>query len=364
MNMKTASKGVDLAGLDALADFGNMSIGNLIGGGHSAPTPAPEGKPRLISLTEIDEDPHQPRHEFSDDSMQEMEDSIRERGVKTPVSVRPNPDMPGRWILNYGARRLRGSRRAGKTTIPAFVDEGHDDFDQVIENLQREDLTAMELARFIARKVEEGFKKGVIAKSLGKSAAFVSRHLDLVDLPETLSMAYDAGICREVEALYLLVTHYEQWSTEIDALIDQGDFLSKSAVKAFLSGLSTVAPPVLSDASDAATVAAASTSETSDVGEQSSDAGIAAQSPAPGGVPTQSPSGADAVTASKPADPGRIRKPIVQVFHNDQGQQYGARLLLDRRVDAGLAAIKYDHDGSEVVVDAGLLTISAVVEGA
>ena len=120
-------------------------------------------------------------------------------------------------------------------------------------------------------------------------------------------------------------------------------------------------PPVISDASDAATVAAASTSESSEAGEKSADAGMAAQSPAPGGAST---SGADAVTASKPADPGRIRKPIVQVFHNDQGQQYGARLLLDRRVDAGLAAIKYDHDGSEVVVDAGLLTISAVVEGA
>ena len=359
MNMKTASKGVDLAGLDALADFGNMSIGNLIGGEHSAP--APEGKPRLIPLTEIDEDPHQPRHEFSDDSMQEMEDSIRERGVKTPVSVRPNPDMPGRWILNYGARRLRGSRRAGKITIPAFIDEGHDDFDQVIENLQREDLTAMELARFVARKVEEGFKKGAIAKLLGKPAAFVSRHLALLDLPEKLSMAYEAGICREVEALHLLATHYEQWSTEIDALIDHGEFLSKSVVRAFLSGLSAVVPPVISDASDAATVAAASTSETSEAGEKSADAGMAAQSPAPGGAST---SGADAVTASKPADPGRIRKPIVQVFHNDQGQQYGARLLLDRRVDAGLVAIKYDHDGSEVVVDAGLLTISAVVEGA
>ena len=359
MNMKTASKGVDLAGLDALADFGNMSIGNLIGGEHSAP--APEGKPRLIPLTEIDEDPHQPRHEFSDDSMQEMEDSIRERGVKTPVSVRPNPDMPGRWILNYGARRLRGSRRAGKITIPAFIDEGHDDFDQVIENLQREDLTAMELARFVARKVEEGFKKGAIAKLLGKPAAFVSRHLALLDLPEKLSMAYEAGICREVEALHLLATHYEQWSTEIDALIDHGEFLSKSVVRAFLSGLSAVVPPVISDASDAATVAAASTSESSEAGEKSADAGMAAQSPAPGGAST---SGADAVTASKPADPGRIRKPIVQVFHNDQGQQYGARLLLDRRVDAGLVAIKYDHDGSEVVVDAGLLTISAVVEGA
>lgn len=358
MATKTEKKGVDLGGLDALAGFGDMSIGGLIGGAHSAPAPIAEGKPRQIPLTEIDEDPNQPRHEFTDDSMQEMEDSIRERGVKTPVSVRPNPSQPGRWILNYGARRFRGSKRAGKLDIPAFIDEGHDDFDQVIENLQREDLTAMELARFIARKVEEGIKKGVIAKSLGKPAAFVSRHLALLDLPEKLSAAYENGICREVEALHLLATHYDQWGSEIDGLIDQGEFLSKSAVRAFLSGLSQTPPLVASEATTTPV------SVGSDVGANSGGSDATEQSPAPVDAQTPLDSGGKATPVLKPADPDRIKKPIVQVFYNDHGQQYGARLLLDRRIDAGLVAIKYDHDGSEEVVDAGMLTISAIVEGA
>ena len=61
---------------------------------------------------------------------------LRTRVVRQPISVRSHPVAVGRWILNFGARRLRASRLAGKTTIPAYVDDTSDSFDQVIENLQ------------------------------------------------------------------------------------------------------------------------------------------------------------------------------------------------------------------------------------
>lgn len=66
--------------------------------------------------------------EFPEDQMQKMAESIKERGVKTPISVKPHPTEQGKWLINYGARRFRASIMAGKDTIPAFVDNDHDDW--------------------------------------------------------------------------------------------------------------------------------------------------------------------------------------------------------------------------------------------
>ena len=68
------------------------------------------GTPMRIPLHAIDEDPDQPRQEFDDRSLAELAETIQERGVRQPVSVRPHPTQPGRWMLNFGARRLRASR--------------------------------------------------------------------------------------------------------------------------------------------------------------------------------------------------------------------------------------------------------------
>lgn len=137
-----------------------------------------------LALDLIDEDPHQPRSErnpgFSTTSLAEMAASIRLRGVKTPISVRENRNLPGRFIINHGARRFRASRLAGKKTIPAFVDNDYNEADQVVENLQRNELTAREIADYIGRELAKGMKKGEIAIANSKSPAFVTPACDLV----------------------------------------------------------------------------------------------------------------------------------------------------------------------------------------
>lgn len=112
-----------------------------------------------IGLAEIEEDPNQPRVEFNEESMLKMTNSIKERGVRQPVSVRVHPTKPKKWILNFGAQCYRGSIAAGLETIPAFIDDTNTDFDQVIENEQRENLKPMELALFIQRSLDDGVKK-------------------------------------------------------------------------------------------------------------------------------------------------------------------------------------------------------------
>ncbi|MDO8294413.1 MAG: ParB/RepB/Spo0J family partition protein [Gallionella sp.] len=177
----------------------------------------PTGKPLDIPLADIEEDPDQPRKEFTPEAMQEMTDSIRARGVKTPVSVRTHPTKPGKWMLNYGARRYRGSVAAGRASIPAFVDESHDDYDQVIENIQRDDLKPMELAFFIKKRLDAGDQKKAIAKNLGKDGAIITQHLALIDPPACIEDAYSNGKCVSPKTLYELRGLHEKFPEQVEA---------------------------------------------------------------------------------------------------------------------------------------------------
>lgn len=190
----------------------------------------PTGKPLEIPLADIEEDPDQPRKEFSAEAMQEMTDSVRARGVKTPVSVRSHPSKPGKWMLNYGARRYRGSLAAGRPTIPAFVDESHDDYDQVIENIQRDDLKPMELALFIQKRLNAGDQKKAIAKNLGKDGAIITQHLALIDPPACIEDAYSSGKCTSPKTLYELRGLHEKFPEQVEAWCAETSEITRKSV--------------------------------------------------------------------------------------------------------------------------------------
>ncbi len=197
------------------------------------------GKPLLLDIAMIDPDPNQPRQAdnpgFSQQSLKELADTIALRGVKMPISVRENPAKPGRYIINHGERRWRGSQVAGKTHIPAFIDNDYSDDDQVIENIQRNDLTAREVAVHIGRKLASGLTKSQIAKSLGKSPAFVTQHAALLDLPDCIADAFNQGLIRDVTVVNELVTAYKQDAGEVKKLLqeNEGEDITRSAVKVF-----------------------------------------------------------------------------------------------------------------------------------
>ena len=162
------------------------------------------GTPLLLAVRAIDEDPLQPRREFDQEALQQLADSIAERGVLQAVSVRRHPEQIDRWILNFGARRLRASRLAGKSDIPAFVNETADSYDQVIENEQREGLKPLELALFVQRRLAAGESQVEIARKLGKSPPFVTYATALIDAPDWLMSLYRGGRCRGLRELYEL----------------------------------------------------------------------------------------------------------------------------------------------------------------
>ena len=140
-----------------------------------------------LEIDLIDEDPEQPRTEnndgFSEESLNGLAETIKSRGLKTPISVRKNGN---RYIINHGARRYRACKILGLTTIKAIIDNDYYKVDQVIENIQRNDLSAKEIADFIAGELDKGVKQVEIAQMLGKSKSYVSQYASLRKMSDYL----------------------------------------------------------------------------------------------------------------------------------------------------------------------------------
>jgi len=181
-----------------------------------APTLQTTGRPMLLALDSIDEDADQPRREFDSNRLDELAASIRMRGVITPISVRPNLQQAGRWVLNYGARRLRASRMAARAEIPAFIDPTPDSYDQVLENEQREGLKPLELALFVQKRLASGDNQARIAAQLGKSRQWVTLTTALIEAPDWLMTAYREGRCRGMNELYELRRMHGEFAQEVE----------------------------------------------------------------------------------------------------------------------------------------------------
>ena len=309
---------LDLSALEGI-DLGNSA-------------PVADGTPKQIPLTDILEDPDQPRVEFPEDQMQKMVESIKARGVKTPISVKPHPTEQGKWIINYGARRFRASVMAGKETIPAFVDNDHDDYDQVMENKERLNHSPIELAFFIQKKIKQGEKKNVIAKKLNEDPVFISTHLALVDMPECLSKAYDAGF-KSPKTLYDLRKLWESFPEEVNAWVDESLENGQDIIRSRVQALSKK----LKEPKQAEATEEPEEPEVKKLMDQSNQ--------------KEQPE-------AKEEDPDKIKKPLLVVIHD--GRQ--ANLMLNKKpTSLGFAWIKYE-DGTEVSVDCSSLEIEYLQE--
>ena len=193
------------------------------------------GQPMSVALGLIDEDPGQPRTEFDPESLQELASTIADRGVCQPVSVRAHPDAPGRFMLNFGARRLRAARLAGKDEIPAFVADLGDGYAQVIENEQREALKPMELALFVQRRIGVGESLAEIARRLGKTRGYLTFVTALIDAPEWLLELYRSGKCQGMTELYELRRLHEATPQAVERWVEGRETISRADLSAFKS---------------------------------------------------------------------------------------------------------------------------------
>ena len=204
----------------------------------AAPEPTADGKPLQLPVADIDEDPLQPRQEFEAEALQELAASIAQRGLLQAISVRQHPDQAHRWLLNFGARRLRAFRALGLTHIPATVNELSTSYDQVIENEQREGLKPLELALFVQQRMSLGESQADIARQLGKSAPYVTYATALIDAPDWLMKLYREGRCRGMRELHQLRQLHKLHPDPLQDFVAGGGHITRDVVAALKTSLS------------------------------------------------------------------------------------------------------------------------------
>lgn len=165
-------------GLDALIDTGEVHT---------------QGSSNLneIEISLIEPNPNQPRREFDQDALQELANSIKEVGIIQPITLRQLTS--GKYQIIAGERRWRASQLAGLKSIPAYIrtveDEGVMEM-ALVENIQREDLNAIEVALAYQHLAETtGMTQEKISKRVGKSRTAVTNFMRLLKLPAQVQMA-------------------------------------------------------------------------------------------------------------------------------------------------------------------------------
>ena len=176
----------------------------------------------MISITDIQKNPYQPRKEFDGEKLDELAQSIKENGVIQPIIVRQSPVI-GYEIL-AGERRYRASLLAGLHSIPAVVKQLSDQemmVQAIIENLQRENLNPIEEARAYESLVEKGFTHAEIADKMGKSRPYISNSIRLLSLPEQIISEVENGKLSQAHARSLVGLNKEQQDYFFQRIIEE-----------------------------------------------------------------------------------------------------------------------------------------------
>lgn len=172
-------------GLDAI--FGTENVAAKV---------APMSHMAQIEIDKIEPNPSQPRTAFDEEALRELADSIRQLGIIQPITVRRTAE--DRYLIISGERRWRASRMAGLETLPAYVREADDESLHamaLVENIQRQDLNAIEIALGMQRLIEEcGLTQEQMADRVGKKRSTVSNYMRLLALPDEVQLALKEGL--------------------------------------------------------------------------------------------------------------------------------------------------------------------------
>lgn len=277
------------------------------------------GQPLELDISLIDDDPNN-REDVSDSFLHELTEDIKVRGVKAPISVRTNPSDPSRYMVNDGHNRRSCSIKANKKTIPSFIDNDFDEFDQMKANLLSAKVSSKDFTTFIKRKLDDGMKKGDIAKRLGKSPSLISQHITLLNLPDVVQNVFDAGRCEDVTVINELVKLENKHSQDVSTwLNDEEQEITRSSLKLL--------------------------NEFIDYKEKSGNE-----------EHEEKPTAKKTKTED---DPDKFKKAIVQLEY--QGRP--ARIILTQRpTNTGLGWIKFDDDGDIVEILLSNATITELIE--
>ncbi len=177
----------------------------------AAATPASaQGSVLSLPIGRLEPGPFQPRTAIDEPAMAELVESVRTRGILQPILVRPHPADPARYQIIAGERRWRAAAAAGLAEVPSLV-RTLADADALaaalVENLQRQDLNAIEEAEGYRRLIDEfGLRQEALAETIGKSRSHIANTLRLLNLPASVQADVRKGTLSPGHAR-LLVGH-------------------------------------------------------------------------------------------------------------------------------------------------------------
>jgi ParB family chromosome partitioning protein len=179
--------------------------------------------PLRLPVHRIEPNPRQPRKSFPDKELDQLAASIREQGILQPLVVRSRDD---RFELIIGERRWRAAQRAGLTEVPAVIldttDRGAVEL-ALVENVQRADLNAVELAQAFRALVEqEGMTQEDVGRRVGLDRSTVANHLRILELPGELQQDLIEGHLTLGHAKAILQAPRSQWIEVRDEIVDTG----------------------------------------------------------------------------------------------------------------------------------------------
>ena len=149
-----------------------------------------ENKTNKLNLSEIIPNKYQPRKNFDEDNLEDLSNSIKERGVIQPIIVRRSNSDDAKYEIIAGERRWLAARKAGLHDIPVVVTEADDlkslEF-AIVENVQRHDLNPLEEAQGYKRLIDEfSYDQEKVSKFIGKSRSYITNSLRLLTLPKSV----------------------------------------------------------------------------------------------------------------------------------------------------------------------------------
>lgn len=204
--------------------------------------PVPTGLALMVPINQLDEDPDNPRKDFPPEAIEELAQDIAQRGILQPIVVSDRNDK-GRYLIRFGSRRWRAAIQAGLTTVPViFAIEARNAYDQVAENLKRQNLSPLELAQFIRLRVEAGESNAEVGRQLGMDLSTVAHHLALLNLPPVLDQALRSGRCESPRTLHELSRLHEDQPEQVAALVAGSGPITREAVASLRDAARLVAP--------------------------------------------------------------------------------------------------------------------------
>ncbi|MBX9782518.1 MAG: ParB/RepB/Spo0J family partition protein [Chitinophagaceae bacterium] len=186
-----------------------------------------------ISVDDVEVNPKQPRHDFDEQAMQELADSIKMHDIIQPITV--SKTAAGKYRLIAGERRWRASKLAGFKNIPAYIRQANDAELlelALLENLQRENLNAIEIGLSYKRLMDElGYTQEQVAERMGKDRTTVTNYIRLLKLPPDIQLAVRSGMLSMGHARALINIDTVDKQLYVYRLIKQKELSVRAAEK-------------------------------------------------------------------------------------------------------------------------------------